>query len=82
MVFLIVLAILLVIGIVVYIKWFKPIRMGNMICVTGGIKTGKSLLCVRQAKQLIFHQRVKVFFSTTFSVFLRFPSMVSVQSGS
>lgn len=73
MVFLIVLAILFVIGIVIYVKWFKPIRMGNMICVTGGIKTGKSLLCVRQAKQLIFHQRVKVFLFNHLFRYLAYP---------
>lgn len=48
-----------VIWAVIYIKWFKKIRCGNMICITGGIKTGKSTLSVRQAIQLVGSQRRK-----------------------
>lgn len=46
--------------IVFYVKYLKKIRCGNMICITGGIKTGKSTLSVRQATQLLFSQRLKV----------------------
>lgn len=73
MVVFIVFLIFLVIGIVVYVKYFKPIRMGNMICVTGGIKTGKSLLCVRQAQQIVFIQRMKVWLFNNIIRYVAFP---------
>lgn len=44
--------ILLCILLFFYLKYSKAIRCGNMICITGGIKTGKTALSVRQAKQL------------------------------
>lgn len=43
----------------VYIKYFKKLRCGNMLCITGAVKTGKSLLSVRQATQLVKSQRMK-----------------------
>lgn len=49
-----------IVFLVVYLKYFKKIRCGNMVCITGGIKTGKSTLSVRQAIQLIRAQRFKV----------------------
>lgn len=45
---------------IVYIKYFKYIRCGNMICITGGLKTGKSWLGVAQSIQLLNSQRFKV----------------------
>lgn len=59
------------IGFVIYlwIKYVKYIRCGNMICITGGIKTGKSLLAVRQAYQL---HRSQVFKYYVYNYFERF----------
>lgn len=45
---------------VLWVKYFKAIRCGNMILFSGGIKTGKTTLSVRQATQLHFWQKVKV----------------------
>lgn len=61
---------ILIIFLVVYVKYFKKIRCGNMVLFSGGIKTGKTTLSVRQCLQLIFWQRVKVLI--IYNYFLRF----------
>lgn len=49
----------LIAWIVFYVK-FQRIRCGNMVCITGGIKTGKTQLAVFLSRQLLCRQRVKV----------------------
>lgn len=44
-----------------------------MICITGGIKTGKSLLAVRQSVQLVKSQRRKVWWWNNFFRYVAFP---------
>ena len=51
---------LLIIWLYIYVKFFKQIRCGNMMLFSGGIKTGKTSLSVRQATQLHFWQKIKV----------------------
>lgn len=56
-----------------YIKYFKKLRCGNMLCITGGIKTGKSLLSVRQSVQLVKSQRRKVWIYNNILRYLAYP---------
>lgn len=62
-----------IILIVLYIKFFKKIRCGNMICITGGIKTGKTTLGVRQATQLVFTQKAKALVYNWIIRFIAYP---------
>lgn len=39
---------------------FQRIRCGNMVLITGGLKTGKSMLSVFLVRQLVRKQRIKV----------------------
>ena len=61
--------ILLLVGIliffVVFYHRFIHIRCGNMILITGGIKTGKSMLSVSLAFHLLRSQKIKVFLYNT-----------------
>lgn len=70
-----------VILIVIYCKWFKKIRCGNMICITGGIKTGKSTLSVRQALQLVKSQRIKVWLHNNILRYLLYPFYAPFNKG-
>lgn len=70
---LIIFTLIAVLALVIYFKYFKPVRMGNMLCVTGGIKTGKSLLCVWQARQIVRRQRFKVWLFNNVFRYLAYP---------
>lgn len=58
MILLFLLVALLVLYLVFWCK-FQKIRCGNMVCITGGIKTGKSMLSVFLVRQLWRFQRLK-----------------------
>lgn len=54
-------------------KFIKHLKLGNLVLVTGGVKTGKSTLAVnlsiKQYKKALFSYKVRCFFVCVFKIF-------------
>ena len=66
---------IILIVIAVIAIWFlftlKIPKFGNMVLVTGGVKTGKTMMCVHLATRTLKKQRVKVYIQNTFNKIFR-----------